>query len=251
MDKNITLNKFKNEFWTKGYVLVKNFFSEATIQQMDEEAKSLLGSDFIDSYNIRTWFRKYAFNQEKLEKIEPVTDISKLFKNISENKKLAEFASFILKKKSKILKDRLIFKQPGNFGYGIHQDFDYTWENIANPDDILSIYIAIDDATKENGALEFFPFHHKSLIEHTNSTIDPDMLNSTPKLMEMKRGDILFFHSLTPHRSNANLSNGYRKVFYTIFIAEESQLDYKEQLNIYKERAKAKVPQKSSKLYFK
>lgn len=255
LNNNTDLDNIIKEYWQNGFVVLQNFFSIDIIQQLNNQALTLYNSNIIDTFNMRTWFRKYPFGQEKLEKIEPIIDLSTAtaFRSVAFNKDLNLIIGKILGKPAMLLKDRLIFKQPGNIGYGLHQDFDFTWEKLADPNDILSVYIAIDDANESNGALEFYPKSHKEKIEHFNSTINIAQYKKkgiSPVVVNVKMGDIIVFHSLTSHRSGANLSENFRKVFYAIFVAFNSSLTYKTQLEIYLNRSKAKVPEKSKMMYF-
>lgn len=99
-----------------------------------------------------------------------------------------------------------------------HQDHPY-WP-IIQPADLVSAWMALDDATIENGCMWMVPGSHK-WGPHKNGTIgtDPNGFHPTPDLSllpegisieavpcEVKKGDVMFHHCLTWHGSPPNRS---------------------------------------------
>lgn len=104
-----------------------------------------------------------------------------------------------------------------------HQDRRY-WRY--NDDNLLSIWLALDDETSENGSLEFIPQSHKMtfLAEQFN---DKEYLceknRENQKIIAKKvdtklaKGDVVLFHSLLLHRANKNRSSKDKISFvYTV-----------------------------------
>lgn len=95
-----------------------------------------------------------------------------------------------------------------------HQDSGVTWEE-ADQSDIVTCWLALVDATVENGCMEVMPGAWKrGYLEHQaegGTTIRPDLLpDIAPRPVPVKRGGFVFMHRLTPHRSTPNFSNGVR-----------------------------------------
>lgn len=95
-----------------------------------------------------------------------------------------------------------------------HQDAGVTWEE-ADDSDILTCWIALADATVENGCMEVMPGVWKhGYREHQaqgGTTIRPDLLPETlPRPVPVRKGGIVFMHRYTPHRSTPNFSDGVR-----------------------------------------
>ena len=100
---------------------------------------------------------------------------------------------------------------------GTHQDRTY-WG--INPDSqpVVSVWVAIDNVTTENGAMQFFPGTHRSRLEHVKGydecsalseaqSIRPEHLPSEePVKMELKSGEYSIFDSNVAHRSGRNTS---------------------------------------------
>ena len=89
-----------------------------------------------------------------------------------------------------------------------HQDAGVTWEE-ADASEIVTCWIALVDATVENGCMEVMPGVWKQgYREHQaqgGTTIRPDLLPAvTPRPVPVRKGGIVFMHRHTPHRSTPN-----------------------------------------------
>ena len=96
-----------------------------------------------------------------------------------------------------------------------HQDMGVTLEEATNSN-IVTCWMALVDATVENGCMEVLPGVHKNgeLPHHSGeggTTIRPDALPQTaPVPVPVKAGGFVFMHRATPHRSTPNFTNGVR-----------------------------------------
>jgi ectoine hydroxylase-related dioxygenase (phytanoyl-CoA dioxygenase family) len=97
-----------------------------------------------------------------------------------------------------------------------HQDYGYWYQNGVIYPDLVSVSIAVDPATRENGCLQVIQGSHKcGRVDHqlTGEQAGAEMervneiLNRLPLVYcEMSAGDALFFHPNTLHRSDQNKS---------------------------------------------
>lgn len=97
-----------------------------------------------------------------------------------------------------------------------HQDYGYWYRNGVLTPNLVSAFIAVDPATRENGCLQVVRgSHHCGRIEHVLSGdqagADPERVQAILQRMEhvyveMSPGDVLFFHSNLLHRSDRNNS---------------------------------------------
>jgi phytanoyl-CoA hydroxylase len=113
---------------------------------------------------------------------------------------------------------QFIFKNPGAWGQPWHQDSYYFPFEPARP--ILGVWLAVTEATLENGCLHVLPgSHHEPVHEHIPDRrpganygyveiVDHDMTAAQPVLMQP--GDLLLFDSHLMHRSTDNVSAGIR-----------------------------------------
>lgn len=101
-----------------------------------------------------------------------------------------------------------------------HQDYGYWYYNGVLQPLLLSAFIAVDPATRENGCLQVIEgSHHCGRIEHVltgdQSGADQERVGEIVKRMpliyvEMDPGDVLFFHANLLHRSDQNRSENPR-----------------------------------------
>jgi phytanoyl-CoA hydroxylase len=113
---------------------------------------------------------------------------------------------------------QFIFKNPGAWGQPWHQDSYYFPFDPPRP--IVGVWLAVTEATLENGCLHVLPGSHREEVhEHVPDRrpganygyveiVDHDMAGSQPVLM--RPGDLLLFDSHLMHRSTDNVSDGIR-----------------------------------------
>ncbi len=113
---------------------------------------------------------------------------------------------------------KLSAKQPRVGGaWEWHQDYGYWYKNGCLFPDMLSVFIAVDPCTKENGCMQVLRGSHlMGRIEHgfagEQTGADLERVEQAKKRMElvyceMAPGTALFFHGNTLHTSEANLSD--------------------------------------------
>jgi phytanoyl-CoA hydroxylase len=93
----------------------------------------------------------------------------------------------------------------------------------------ISIWVALDDATMENGCLFFIPGSHKvtnfdkiSIGRNMDGIFDiyPQLKNSKPAAAPMKAGSCSFHNGLTVHGANANMTNGFRRAMTCAYMPD-------------------------------
>ena len=109
-----------------------------------------------------------------------------------------------------------VYKMPeGTKEFPWHQDDGYT---PVTPSPYLTLWLAITDATPENGCVSALPgSHRRGLLPHEQTPLglachpanDPDQGVQVP----VRAGSIAVFWSLTAHKSGANVSSGVRKAY--------------------------------------
>jgi phytanoyl-CoA hydroxylase len=104
-----------------------------------------------------------------------------------------------------------------------HQDIRY-W-NFEN-DNLVSVWLALDDEFLENGLLEFIPGSHKLTFQKEQFDTASNFLDNHPKNealikkkvhTNLKKGDVVLFHCKTLHHANKNSTNNAKISFvYTV-----------------------------------
>lgn len=114
---------------------------------------------------------------------------------------------------------KLMQKEPKVGGaWEWHQDYGYWYKNqFLFPDQLVSVMIALTEATRENGCLQVIKGSHKlGRVNHgfAGEQVGADMVMVDHALktmehvyVELEAGDALFFHSNILHRSEANTSD--------------------------------------------
>ncbi len=118
------------------------------------------------------------------------------------------------------LSDKVVFKDAAiDFGSPWHQDWAY-WKGSHK----ISIWVALDEATRDNGCLLVLPGTHTQVIEHDHvrdaatkngfgNRIDLSAygIDAEPVACELPRGSAVLFHDLALHASLPNTSGQPRR----------------------------------------
>ena len=121
-----------------------------------------------------------------------------------------------------------------------HQDYGYWYQNGVLTPDLVSVFIAVDPCTKENGCLQVVKnSQHCGRINHVltgdQAGADRERVDEILKrpeqfplvYVEMDPGDALFFHSNLLHRSDQNRSDHPRWAMICCYNAARND-PYKE-----------------------
>ena len=112
---------------------------------------------------------------------------------------------------------KLVLKDPEVGGaWAWHQDYGYWYENGLLAPDLVSVFVALDPATRDNGCLQVVPTSHRlGRLDHQltgeQAGADPARVAHVLQRLdvehvEMAAGDALFFHPNLLHRSDQNRS---------------------------------------------
>ena len=116
---------------------------------------------------------------------------------------------------------KMIMKEARTGGaWAWHQDYGYWYDNGVLLPNLCSVFLAVDQATRENGCLQVLKGSHAmGRINHVKigdqTGADPERVAAAAERLEliyveMAPGDALFFHSNLLHRSDQNRSTNDR-----------------------------------------
>eukprot|EP01083_Nonionella_stella_P172789 594057_1 len=128
-----------------------------------------------------------------------------------------------------------------------HQDYGYWYKSGLLYPNMLTIFIAVDECTSDNGCLQVIKGSHQmGRIDHTLvggqtgadmervELIQKHLPNATLQL-ELKQGDALFFHSNLLHASDANRSNKRRYALLAAYSCRNNKRYTHLERHFYKE----------------
>ncbi len=224
----------RDRYRDQGFVVVPGLFGADEVASWRAECDRLEGSGVFHPDNLRT----HVLNSERPpDRLDPVIDLSPVLADLAGG--LASLASELLGEEAALFKDKLIFKPAGSRGYLAHQDYAYWHWLPVPPSALVTVLVAIDEATVDNGAVELFGgLHHRLLTDEGRPADVPDAaLPPAGFLAETSPGDVVAFHSLTPHRSGDNRTTRPRRQLFLSYSAAR----YGDLYRAYYDRLQASV----------
>jgi ectoine hydroxylase-related dioxygenase (phytanoyl-CoA dioxygenase family) len=202
------------DFHRDGYVIVKNFFS-------NQEIKKLYAIAIADTVVRDNAFDLNDQTGKKTKLTLWFTPGDDVYSMLLRSERMVRSAALLLDSDAPVchFHTKLMQKEPRVGGaWEWHQDYGYWYKNqFLFPDRLVSIMIAITEATRENGCLQVIKGSHKlGRVNHgfAGEQVGADMVMVNHCLetmehvyVELNPGDGLFFHSNILHRSEANLSD--------------------------------------------
>ena len=211
---------------------VKSVFSTTGNTQLDDRY-------FIDSGDkIRFFLEADAFGDDgRLRQAKAMSlnkmghamhDLDPVFDAFSRTPELAEVARRIGFAEPAILQSMYIFKPPRIGGEVVcHQDSTYIY---TEPESCVGFWFALEDATLENGCMQFIPGEHKGPLRKRNRRkpgggLVTETIDDTPwpedrrVAAEAATGTLVVFDGRAPHLSAANRSDRSRHA-YTLHVID-------------------------------
>jgi ectoine hydroxylase-related dioxygenase (phytanoyl-CoA dioxygenase family) len=122
--------------------------------------------------------------------------------------------------------DQAVYKKPGapeEFPW--HQDNGYAF---LEPQQYLTCWVALNDATEENGCPWVAPgLHRLGTLEHRPTPLGFECLTAPVEgavAVPAAKGDIVVFSSLTPHRTGPNLTADVRKSYILQYAGDGARV---------------------------
>ena len=148
---------------------------------------------------------------------------------------------------TRIWHDQALIKRPWGNPTALHLDTPF-WS--FSDRRALSIWVALDDATYQNGCLYFFPgTYHKTRNEMTgigiimDSIFDiyPEFRGNKAVGAPMKAGSCSFHNGLTIHGAGANMTNGSRRAMACAYMPDGATFNGTRNILTEEQVAKLKV----------
>jgi phytanoyl-CoA hydroxylase len=245
------------QFSEQGFLVIADFIDSAACDALRGRVAELLGdfdpaevvsifttheqSRVTDDYfltsgdKIRFFFEENAFGpdgqlkQSKEQSINKIGhalhDLDPVFNEFSRSQKIKTLIEELGIVDPLLVQSMYIFKQPNIGGeVSCHQDSTFLY---TEPNDIVGLWFALEDATIENGCLWAIPGGHKAGLKSRWVRTDQGMkfivFDDKPwpeeelVPLEVKKGSLILLDGLLPHRSYENKSSKSRHA-YTLHI---------------------------------
>ena len=256
---DLPLNDEMIKFWNdNGYLVIENFNTDKECDELMERSSYLIEHNnfnnqksifdtvnqahnddnyFLESGDkIRFFFEEKAnLNDDNIEENKhfivnkighALHDLDKVFYKFSHKQKLQDIALSLGFSKPKLLQSMYIFKQPKIGGEVVcHQDSTFLY---TEPESAVGFWVALEDATIENGCLQVASGGHKGPLrkiftKEGGKMIMKELSNEpfplTDTILEVKKGTLVLLHGRLPHYSCENKSSKSRHA-YTIHIID-------------------------------
>ena len=221
-----------------GYLIVPNALSPEEIESLRNETTAICRGDRGEVNNLPEVTTEDSDDEvnQRILCIHMIHKISQIMYDALAHPVMAETLTRIIGPNVKCMQSMLFIKASGKPGQAWHQDEIY----IPTRDRSLTGgWIALDDATTENGCLYVIPGSHKrgilwpQRVQHDNRFdcahesfrfpyTDDDAIP-----VEVKAGSIVFFNGYLLHRSLPNRAqSGFRRVLVNHYMSAESLLPW-------------------------
>lgn len=197
-------------FWRDGFVGVHDILETVLIERLRKRADDIL-------LGIVDFPREYMEMEPELgqplavdrrmgiRKIRELTALDPVFAELLTHPKVVEIATTVLGPDVKLLTGQMLCK-PARFGSAkpYHRDAP-AWP--LDPDDILTLWIALDDATLQNGCMRFLRESHRA----------PSGVDLEEIAVEVKAGSGTCHHSRVLHETSDNRTPHRRRAMSLVF----------------------------------
>jgi phytanoyl-CoA hydroxylase len=221
----------------KGFLVAKDLFSPQEIDFLRKETAAIFRGD---RGAIEGLLPPADLSDEEILKkyvaIHFPHKLSKVIRDSLSHPAVLEVLTRIVSPNVKCMQSMLFVKAPGKAGQSWHQDEFY----IPTRDrSLVGVWIAIDDATVENGCLWIIPGSHRagyimprvpsSSEEYADvDTVDVSSFAAKDVIpVEVKSGSVVFFNGYTLHSSLRNkTADDFRTALVNHYMSAESMLPW-------------------------
>ena len=235
---NTEITPSQVEFYQEnGYIIIEDFLTpseleewrstitEAVAERKDQKIPGRagkIGED--DGINADTEYQSKVFDQ-----LINLWQTSDKVKQIMLDPRIGEMAARLAQVEGiRIWHDQALFKRPWGNPTSWHLDTPF-WS--FSDRRALSIWVALDDSTLENGCLFFMPgSHHSTTLENAGIgrnmdsifSVYPQFKTSKTVAAPMKAGSCSFHNGLLIHGAHANMTPGPRRAMTCAYMPDGS-----------------------------
>ena len=222
-----------------GYLTAPAVVTPQESAELRAESDRLLGlcSSEPERYNDRIqWETDYvdperrAMMDRVVRMVEPVVDIGSVFADLAHHPGIVDQVGAIFNEPVELFEDKLNLKLAGGSSYPWHQDWVCCWR--AQTDELITCFVYLDDASRDNGCLEVMPGSHLGKPQlpfkaGSRFEIDPEHVPASRGVpVPLRAGDMIFFDPYLLHYSNVNRSTiSRRAIIFTYNTARLGRIN--------------------------
>jgi phytanoyl-CoA hydroxylase len=239
MKSHLTKKQIQS-YQEQGFLLVKDFLSAAELdfwrEAVTEAVEQRGGRKFPNSQTlvdeddgINKDSDYYAKVFDQLLNLWQTNDkVKQLMLNEKLGKMVADLAGW---EGTRIWHDQALIKRPWANPTSWHLDTPF-WS--FSDRRAMSIWVALDDATYENGCLYFIPqschkttFENPGIGKNMDAVFDfyPQFIKTQSVAVPMKAGSCSFHNGLTIHGAGANMTNGFRRAMTCAYMPDGARFN--------------------------
>jgi phytanoyl-CoA hydroxylase len=200
-------------FDADGFFVFEDAFDAETLARLDEELTR--GDEKVKEFLAGMDGGRYSVAGLDTQTVAPHAVLrSDYARAFVAHEVLAGLARDLIGPDVRLYWEQSVYKQPNSAEPVLwHQDNGYTF---TEPQAYLTCWIAITDATPENGCVSVMPgVHRGGTLAHRNTPIGEECWGDWTTAVDVpaRAGSIVVFTSLTPHATRRNLTREVRKAY--------------------------------------
>jgi len=205
-----------HEFNTNGFLILKKFADSQLCEALLSKAKEHLDAKMAPIESEQEYLQNHDTNVT-VRRLRQVFGREAIFKTWMCYPKIRTILKTLLNDTPVLVlahHNSIMTKMPKESSRtSWHQDARYWhYEN----DNLISVWLALDEEYLDNGLLEFIPGSHKLVLEKEQFDAQSNFLDEHPQNRELiqtkvhtnlSRGDVVLFHCKTLHHANKNITD--------------------------------------------
>jgi len=230
-----------------GFVSVANAFDEGILNQVGHDLQKYIEQGAPEGMELQFEFaakdKLASLPKEEwadyVRKFMWFVRYDESFQTLAYHPALVEVVGRLLGGEPEMFQEMALFKPPG-IGREKPWHQDHAYFNLPEGTPVVGVWIALDEATLENGCMVFRPGgHHDGPMPHFNrrdwQICDTEFLGRTGAVAApIPRGGCLVFDGLTPHGTPANRSGKRRRAVQFHYVLKGTpRVETEERMRIF------------------
>ena len=216
-------------YHTNGYIVIENVISAEDIIELRKTTdefvqKSRETTEHTDVFDLEPG---HTPESPQLRRLKNPVVLHPIYDRMLRHNCILDSVAQLIGPNIRYDTSKLNMKSAG-FGSPVEWHQDFAFAAAVTNDDMLSVGLAIDDMTQDNGCLLFIPGSHKGQIyNHYQNDVfvggitDPNFRPGSAVPIEVKAGGITIHHTRTLHASAPNASGQSRRLLLLQYAAAD------------------------------